>query len=294
MLRNQLHSSEINTEAFMLTSLTLLCTLFLADSPVVQSKCVQAVPPSANGKWKRTPERTQAVLLIHGYQFQLSDETVPTPQFRPWQRAEGALVKELGRSVDVFLFAYGQNADIDGIVKESKLRDNIEQIRKLGYSEIILVGHSAGGLIARHLIEDHPDINVARVVQVCCPNTGSPYAKVKGLKSQQAFIDCLSEEGRAQCLKGRSTKQIPARIQFLCVVARGDGVSGTDGVVPCISQWPEDLRKQGIPAVGLLGGHRDMMNEAKLAVSLGRLICAPQPRWNAERIEQARKEILGK
>ncbi len=278
----------------MLSSLGLFFTLVLATGQPVQSKCEQAVPAPVDGKWTRTPQRTQAVVLIHGYYLHLQDQSVPRPEFRPWQRADSPLVKELAKHADVYLFAYGQNADVDTIVKESKLGENIAQLRKLGYSEIILVGHSAGGLIARHFVEDNPDAGVTKVVQVCAPNAGSPLATVKGHKSQQPFLDCLTEEGRAQCLKAREAKQIPAKVQFVCVIARGDATSGTDGVVPCVSQWTDDLRKQGIPAVAVTADHRSVVRDAKIVETLSGIIHADQPRWSTERIEQARKEIFGK
>jgi pimeloyl-ACP methyl ester carboxylesterase len=275
----------------MLQSLALFCTLFLAHNPIIQSKCDQAAPAPVNGKWARSKDRAQAVVLIHGYSFLLRDDSVSKPAFHGWQLPDSPLIKELAKNADVFAFAYGQNVDVDTIVKESKLRESIADIRKLGYSEIILVGHSAGGLIARQFVEDFADTGVTRVVQVCSPNAGTPSAKQNGLKSQQTFMDCLTPDSREKSLKARAAKKIPGQVQFLCVVAKGDGT--TDGVVPCLSQWTADLRQQGVPAVGVPGTHHVMRN-AKMSATLCDLFCAPQPRWSPERVEQARKEIFGK
>ena len=41
-------------------------TLALGDGVQVESICQQAAPLHADGKWKRSPNRTQAVLLIRG------------------------------------------------------------------------------------------------------------------------------------------------------------------------------------------------------------------------------------
>jgi len=276
-------------EVFMVSSLLLCCTLLLSGAPTVQSKCEQRAPVPVDGKWSRSKD--QAVLLIHGYYFQLLDASVPKANFRPWQLPDAALIQELGKKADVFAFAYGQNASIDNIIKESKRRDNVAAIRKLGYKEIILVGHSAGGLIARHFVEDYADTGVTRVVQVCTPNHGAPLADLKWHDSQQAFIDCLSDEGRTKALKDRADKKIPATIQFLCIVTKGDGK--TDGVVPCLSQWTDDLHKQGIPAVAVPGTHQVLRNPT-LAAQFSELFCSPHPRWTPERIELARKEIFGK
>src|ERR1043166_620112 len=173
----------------MLATLTMCWTLTLTGAPAVQSVCQQVAP--ASDKWTRTENRARAVVLLHGYYYHFSDKNVPKAIHRPWQQPDGPLVKELARDADVFAFAYGQNATIDTIVKESKLASSISELRKLGYSEIVLVGHSAGGLIARHFVEDNPDAGVTKVIQVCAPNDGSPLASLGGAKSQQVFLECL-------------------------------------------------------------------------------------------------------
>jgi hypothetical protein len=278
----------------MLYSLTLLCTLTIGGGPAVESFCHQIVPHATGAKWTRSADQTRAIVLIHGFYIHITNKSVPKAALRPWQHADSALVKELGKSADVFVFAYGQNAPVDVIVKDSQLRDNIAQLRKLGYKEIVLVGHSAGGLIARHFVEDHPDAGVTKVVQVCAPNAGSPLATLHGLKSQKPFLQCLTEDGRKECLKERAAKMIPSKIDFVCVVARTDNKADTDGVVPCQSQWTADLQKQGIPAVAMICGHRDAVRDSKMAKSLAGVICEPHPRWTAERVEIAKKEIFAK
>jgi pimeloyl-ACP methyl ester carboxylesterase len=277
----------------MFGTMTLFCSLMLAGTPTIESLCQQVAPVPADAKWARSADKMQAVVLIHGFYLHFKDKNVPRAALRPWQNADSALVKALAKSADVFVFAYGQNASVDTITNDSKLADNIAELRKLGYKDIVLVGHSAGGLIARQFVEDHPDAGVTKVVQVCAPNGGSPLAGFQGPKSQQAFMACLTEKGRQQCMKDRSAKQIPAKIQFVCVVARGDGNVGTDGVVPCVNQWTADLQKQGIPAIGILGDHRQIVRDARIAQALADVIGERHTRWTTERIEQAKKEIFG-
>ena len=48
----------------------------------------------------------------------------------------------------------------DRIAGSAALADNIRRVRQLGYKEIILLGHSAGGVIVRQFVEDHPDAGV--------------------------------------------------------------------------------------------------------------------------------------
>ena len=278
----------------MLASLSLLCTLAFSGDPGVESICQQAAPVSANGKWTRSPNQTRAVLLIQGFHYHLTNKSVPKAELRPWQKSDSPLVKELAKNADVFVFAYGQNVALDIVVKESKLRESVAQLRKLGYTEIVLVGHSAGGLIARHFVEDHPDAGVTKVIQVCSPNGGSPLAHSAAPKSQKPFLECLSAEGRRKCLEARAGKSIPEKVQFVCVIAKSKLTPHTDGIVPCECQWTADLHKQGIPAVCVVAGHREVVRDAKLAETLAGLVREKQDRWPAERIAKAKKEFFGK
>ncbi len=277
----------------MLPTFTLLCSFALAGPPAVQSVCLQ-VAPFNNEKWTRTPKRAQAVVLIHGFHYHLFDKNVPKAEFRPWQKADSELVKALSKNADVFSFAYGQNVALDTIVTDSKLAPSIVQLRKLGYSDIVLIGHSAGGLIARHFVEDYPDAGVTKVIQVCAPNGGTPLANLAVPKSQKVFLECLRTEQRQKSLERRADKSIPEKVQFLCVVARTETDSPSDGVVPCVSQWTADLRKQGIGAVLVSGTHREVIRESGIANTLARLAREEQQRWSPDQIEKTRKMILGK
>lgn len=276
----------------MLSKLTLTCALALGGNGSVESICLQAAP--ANEKWTRSPNRTQAVLLIHGFHYHLTNASVPKAEFRPWQKNDSPLVKELGKTSDVYTFAYGQNVPLDTIVKDSRLRHYVADLKKLGYSDIALVGHSAGGLIARHFIEDHPDCGVTKVIQVAAPNGGSPLAGVAGPKSQKPFLECLTTAHRQKCLEARAEKKIPVNVEFICVVAKQTKTATTDSIVPCNCQWTPDLHKQGIPAICVIGNHREVVREAKLAETLATLVREKQPRWSIAEIDKAKKEIFGK
>jgi hypothetical protein len=275
----------------MLFALIFLAGLLQPDLPTVESLFEQLAP--ANGKLARSAEQYCAVVLIHGYYIHLQDKNVGKAELRPWQQGDSTLVKELAKNADVFALAYGQDVALETIVAESKLKSGVAQLRKLGYRDIVLVGHSAGGLIARHFVEDHPDAGVTGVIQVCAPNGGSPLANLFAPKSQKAFMQCLTEQGRLECLKMRSDKRIPEKVQFVCVVGCADGAKGTDGVVSCACQWTEDLRKQGIPAVKVSGNHRAVVRDAKIAEILAGLARENQPRWNDAQIKRGKKEIFG-
>ena len=232
--------------------------------------------------------------MIHGFHYQALAIHVPKAELRPWQGADAVLVKELAKNADVYSFGYGQNVPLDAIVRDSKLPPSIAYLRKLGYDDIALVGHSAGGLIARHFVEDFPDAGVTRVAQICAPNGGSPLAKMIVHKNQKPFLECLTEKHRRQCLKERADKTIPESVQFLCVVGKGDGgVKVTDGVVPCACQWTADLQTQGVPAFAVPGGHREIVRDPKFVETITRLLREPQPRWPPDRVDRAKAEIFG-
>jgi pimeloyl-ACP methyl ester carboxylesterase len=281
----------------------LLCALALGAEPeVVQSRMVQVAPvkpaptsragSSKPGKtFTRSKGQERAVVLIHGFRLYFRDEDIVRPHFHGWQMPGSVLVKDLAREADVFAFSYGQNASVADIVEKSSLRANLARLKKLGYGEVVVIAHSAGGLVARRLVEDHPDCGVTKVIQVCCPNAGTPSAGLTLHTCQQPFLDCLSVEGRARALKERADVHIPAKVQFVCFIALG-GLGLSDGVVPCPAQWPADLRTQGVPAVAMKVSHRSATRGAEGARAIARLVREDQPRWPRKRAEELAQELF--
>jgi pimeloyl-ACP methyl ester carboxylesterase len=278
----------------MFAPLPLLAALVLARGPDIDSKFEQVAPIALRPT--RSEGQTRAVVLIHGYHVQFRKETVHKAEFRPWQKPEAVLVKELARDADVYVFAYGQDATLDNIITSSGLGDDLARLRQLGYREMVVVGHSAGGLIARQYVEDHPDCGVNKVVQIGSPNGGCPTAAtgIKVLKSQQVFLDCLTIKGRQACLRARGDIRIPERVQFVCVVTRSKDTGTSDGLVPCHCQWTEDLQKQGIPAVVVNSGHREVVRNAKGAQVLSDVIRKDQRRWDSDQVRKMQKELFPK
>lgn len=271
------------------------CILIVIDAGLVETKFVQVYPEPAGGAVsKRSPGQARAVVLVHGLRPHLfSNTSVARAGFQDWQLPGSTLVKTLGKDSDVFAFAYGQNVAVDHIADVPALAASIRQLRDLGYSEVVLVGHSAGGLVARQFVEDFPGLGVSKVIQVCPPNGGSSWSKVKLAVRwrQELFLDSLSKEARQLCLKERTGKKIPDGVQFICLV--GNGAGPGDGVVSCRCQWTEDLQKQGIPA-DLLGlTHFRAMRSAEGAAKIAELIRDKQPRWDALKVNLAKPKILG-
>src|SRR5262249_52446122 len=150
----------------VLSIVPAVCAVVLLQAPRVECRFEQVAPVPANGKPARSPGQTRAVVLIHGYLLHLKASGVPHPRFRDWQVPGSLLVRRLAKEADVFSFSYGQDFSVDDIVKTGSLRTEVAGLRRLGYREIVLVGHSAGGLIARQLVEDNPDLGVTKVIQV--------------------------------------------------------------------------------------------------------------------------------
>jgi pimeloyl-ACP methyl ester carboxylesterase len=278
----------------MLPAITLFCVLTFNGAPTVESVCLQVAPTNRGDKWVRTPGQARAVVLIHGFHLRVTEKSVPKADLRSWQHGDRVLPKELGKHADVFVFAYGQNVALESVLKHSTLAANVAQLRKAGYSDIVLIGHSAGGLLARYFVEDYPDAGVTKVLQVCSPNAGSAFAVVPAPKNQKVFLQCLTEESCRRRLEQRADKVIPKHIDFVCIIGRIGTTGDSDGIVRCASQWSPDLQKQGIPAICIKGTHHEMMRDAKIATKLADLLREKHERWSAPRVEQARKEVFGK
>src|SRR5262249_35931424 len=161
-----------------------------------------------------------------------NQKNVARAEFKEWQLGTGHLVRALAPHADVFAFAYGQTQPLEQVAALPAFADGVRKLRELGYGEVVLLGHSAGGLIARQFVEDNPRRGVPRVVQVCSPNGGCPLARTKFIVgTQKPFADSLTEETRARVLKERAGKKVPDDVEFVCVVGCGSG--NGDGVVPC-------------------------------------------------------------
>lgn len=264
----------------------------LPDDVTVRSLFVKAGPnPNVPG---RSPRQDRAVVLIHGLGLHFfHTDKAAVPRVRHWQQPDSPMVRRLAQNADVYAFAYGQNVAVERFCTVSLLPRHILGLKQEGYREIILVGFSAGGVIARHLVEDHPEIGVTRVIQVCSPNAGTTLAALKTIRGVQApFLTSLTRGERMRILEERQAKRIPERVQFACVV--GSYGVNTDGVVPARSQWSTDLQLQGIPAYALRLLHNEAMTSPKSVELIARLVGEPQPRWDSKKVVEVRRAVLGK
>jgi pimeloyl-ACP methyl ester carboxylesterase len=260
---------------------------------LVQTRFVQVAPRfNPEGAWQRTRSRQVAVVLLHGFHvFPFHRDYAVRATFHSWQKPGSKLVEALAPFADVFAFAYSQNVAVDEIAAVPDLAAGVHWLKAFGYTEIVLIGHSAGGLIARQFVEDHPAAGVTKVIQVCAPNTGTNYAQLgPGVqKTQKPFVRSLTKEARARTVQSRGSKPIPAGLQFVCVV--GDGVGLGDGVVANGSQWPADLQRQGVPAVLLRTTHFTVVRSPAEIQRLTELVRTHIPRWAPGQVAVAKKEL---
>lgn len=270
-----------------------LCILLVPPPSPVETEFVQVAPSPKNGPaLVRSANQNRAVVLISGLRIHPpGSKEVAKPHFTSWQKPNSVLVQTLSAEADVFAFAYGQTVPVTEIASLPGLGDGIGKLRELGYQQIVLVGFSAGGLVARQFVEDQPDVGATKVIQVCSPNGGSGWAKGKLViaSSQMPFVQSLSKEDRARWLASRREKTIPEKVQFACIV--GTGLGYGDGIVSLPCQWTEDLQRQGIPVALLRSGHLKAIRKDDGAHLVAELVREKQPRWDATQVQRMRDRL---
>jgi pimeloyl-ACP methyl ester carboxylesterase len=233
---------------------------------------------------------------MNGLDLHRDGSSAKEPRAQHWQGSASPLVKALSKHGDVFALSYGQTEAVEDIATFPELREAIAKIKGLGYKQMVLMGHSAGGLVARHFVEDRPDAGITRVIQVATPNAGAHLADW-GVRlgqihrEQEPFVRSLSPSHRAALLKSRQGRQLPAGTEFVTVMcAAAKGVPG-DGAVSRHSQWPLDLQDQCTPCVCLQATHVDCMVHDDCVKVLCNLAKEPQPRWSEARVRAMRVEL---
>jgi pimeloyl-ACP methyl ester carboxylesterase len=276
--------------------LPTLCALLAVGAPPVDARFAQVAPAAHSaGAVLRSPGQARAVVLIHGLHLHpFKHPYAARADFRPWQLPGSVMVRTLSADADVFAFAYAQTVPVEEIPALPELVGGVRRLRQLGYTEVVLVGFSAGGLVARQLVEDNPDLGVSRVVQVCTPNTGSSLAHVKIVAGslQEPFLRSLTGQWRTRSQLARQERRVPDAVQFVCVVGAGLGLG--DGIVSTRSQWPEDLQRQGIPAVVLGTEHLKVMRGEREAQVITHTACSEQPRWDVRQVSAMRQRLWGR
>ena len=246
-------------------------------------------PHSAN-HLTRTKGRHCAVILLHGLDLRDDGSSAANARLVEWQGSTSPLVKAISPSADVFAIGYAQTKSVEEVVLLPELRDAIVKVKQLGYPQVVLLGHSAGGLVARHFVEEHPGAGVTKVIQVASPNGGATLACCavrlhQVPRDQRAFVESLSPQHREALLKSRQDKKIPAVIEFVTVVACASPKAKGDRVINRQCQWTADLQQQGIPCASVQATHVDVMDQDDCLDVFCSLITQPQSRWDASKVQ---------
>jgi pimeloyl-ACP methyl ester carboxylesterase len=277
-------------------SAILAVVLAVGAGTSIDLRFAEVAPARAvTAPWVRTLGARRAVLLIHGLKVHVFQDRAPyQAKFDSWQGSGSRLVKGLAPLADIFAAAYSQNAAVEDIAADPRWLGCIASIRAMGYSEIVLVGHSAGGIIARELVEDHPDCGCTKVVQVCSPNAGSSWANLYPavVEGEVLFTHSLTKAERQRVTDGRSDRRIPSDLEFVCIVGNAEFYG--DGLVSCGCQWPPDLQSQGMPARVVATAHPLAVRSAAGVTEIIQAVREQAPRWTAAQVAQARKRLLQK
>jgi len=125
------------------------------------------------------------------------------------------------------------------------------------YERLILVGHSAGGVLSRLVMVQNPSLNVSMLITIASPHLGSDLAELANLvgstplalftpfigaetlnRSQGLYADLLPEQpGR---FLYELNRQPHPKAQYISIVRNPNAEDGGDLVVPAYSQ---DMRQ---------------------------------------------------
>ena len=284
----------------MFPSMPALVVAFASPVVTLPTGMWQVAPDNPTPPWIVT-RKERAVMLVHGLRIHPLRPNLAAHALKyEWQEPKSELVKALGRESDVFAFGYAQTVPLDEVPHCAGFRQAVADLRAAGYREIILIGHSAGGVICRLFVENYPDAGVSKVLEVSAPNTGSEIAEtLRGgfTRIQAPFIQSIAPPARIEATR-LSRKLLSPKVEMACIVCKVKRIEG-DGMVPLASQWPDDLQQQGIPAVLLAMNHFETMSSSTGAKVLTGLVRDKITRWSPEQIDQARKvlfrdEVIGK
>lgn len=289
----------------MSPSLTVLTMLVAAPvsvaapvpCPDTPTELCQVAPDKSDKPWvvPATPsEKTRAVVLLHGlYIHPIWPGRATQPWRRLWQEPNSPLVKALAPDADVFAFAYAQMTTVDDVARGAGLRDAVARLRKAGYKEVVLVGHSAGGVLAKLFAEQNPEAGVTKVVTVSAPFAGVESAGygIGYRKVQAPFVESLAPAARIAATRA-NPHPLGKGVEAVSVVCKLPALD-TDGLVAVPSQWPDDLQQLGIPAVLVTTNHFTVMYEPAAAKQIAELVREKLTRWSPEEVSQARRVLFG-
>ncbi len=237
--------------------------------------------------------KDKAVLLIPGLKIHpLRPALATQPELHKWQLPNSELVRALASEFDVFAIGYAQTAPVDVVARSPALHAQVQLLKNAGYREIVLIGHSAGGVIARLYAAAYPRSGVTKVITTAAPHAGALMARlpVGYPKIQAPFVQSLTPEARRRCPPPvDSDPQQP--LEMVCVVARLPRLF-SDGLVELESQWPEECRAAGVPVVIVEVSHFEVLLHPASVREVAQLAREKLRRWTPEEVDKALQLLL--
>lgn len=178
--------------------------------------------------WTRDPSRP-AVVLIHGY---LCNRAVWRALLESGE-LDGCNVATV--DLEPILGSIDDYADV--------VRDRVEQLRAAtGASQVVLVGHSMGGLAIRTYLRKFGHATVAQVITLATPHHGTVFGRLgMGINGKQMAVGSAFTRELAQAWSSALAAK------FLCIAARDDNL-----IVPRSSPLLPGARQVEIDRVGHL------------------------------------------
>lgn len=277
-----------------LTALVMMPLFGVTDLPTAVWQVAPVVRAEYDGQpleLRKTKDR--AAFLVHGLMLHpIRQEKSFKTELHDWQLPKSGLVQALAADFDVYSFSYAQTTAVDAVASTPGMRNHIRKLRRAGYKEIVLIGHSAGGIIIRQFAERYPDSGVTKVIEVAAPNGGSDLAMISvGLpKPQVSFIKSLAPPVRTAI--SQDGPKLSDKLEICCVVCKLGGLP-SDTMVKLDSQWPADLQEQGVPAALVVINHFDAMKGPHAVRTIGTLAKEKLVRWTPAQVEQGRRVLFG-
>ncbi len=273
-----------------LTSLLMMPFLGATELPTAVWQVAPQVRADYDGQpleLKKTKDK--AVFLVHGLMLHpIRQEKALKTELHDWQYAKSGLTQALAAEFDVYAFSYAQTTVLDVVASTPGMRGHIQKLRRAGYKEIVLIGHSAGGIVSRQFAERFPESGVTKVIEVAAPNFGSDLATINvGLpKPQVQFIKSLARPVRTAI--SLDSPKLRRDLEICCVVCKLGGLQN-DTMVALDSQWSTDLQKQGVPAMLVVINHFDAMKGPHAVQTISTLAKEKLVRWTSAEVEQGRQ-----
>ena len=135
----------------------------------------------------------------------------------------------------------------------------LKELRRLYPSErLILVGHSAGGVVARYVMVRRPDLAVGQLITIASPHLGTDsaeFGKIAGNSPLALFAPLLGADtlNRSQGLYSDLLPEMPHRFlywlnrqphpeaEYISIVRDRQSLDGGDFIVPEQSQYLENV-----------------------------------------------------